>query len=580
MRRPRGAPSSLLPLIAALLFVPFSAAPGLAQAEGGEEAAADSAPEITVEELRHAERLLGLEFTPEERELMLSGGTPFVGVRELPEAYRTLRESDATRNDVPPALLFRPHPPRVQPEDRPPAFPRVSPEPRPEVRRPDDLEEVAFWPVWKLSELIRTGQVTSEELTRMYLDRLERHDDTLHAMVTLTPERALEKARQMDRELAEGRWRGPLHGIPYGAKDLLAVPGYPTTWGAMPYRDQVVDETATVVAKLDSAGAVLAAKTTLGALAWGDVWFGGQTRNPWNPEEGSSGSSAGSAAAVSAGLVPFALGTETLGSIVSPSTRTGVTGLRPSFGRVSRHGAMVVAWSMDKIGPICRHVEDCALVFDAIRGPDGEDATVVRQPFPYRPAVELSDLRIGYLASAFEEEYDGAEADRRTLEVLRGLGAELVPLELPDRPAGAMGFILGAEAAAAHDGLTRSDRDSLLVRQVADAWPNVFRSARFIPAVEYLQANQVRTVLGREMAERLAGVDVYVSPAFQGDNLLVTNLTGHPCVVVPNGFTDEDSPKSITFCGPMYGEAAPLAVAKAYQAATDWEERIPPGFEP
>ena len=541
-------------------------------------ARADTAPEITPEVLGEAARLFGLEFTLEERRQMVAGEAPFTDVnRLLPDAYLPLRRAEIP-NAVPPALLFRPFPPERGPEDRAPQFGAVPGD----VERPDDLEEVAFWPIRKLAGLIRSGEVSVVELTRMYLERLERHDSSLHAVITLTEERALEQARRLDRELAGGGYRGLLHGIPWVAKDLFAVEGYPTTWGAEPYREQRIAETATVVTKLDSAGAVLLAKSTLGALAWGDVWFGGRTRNPWNLEQGSSGSSAGSAAAVAAGLAPFALGTETLGSIVSPSTRTGVTGLRPSFGRVSRHGAMALSWSMDKPGPICRRAEDCALVFDAIRGPDGEDRTVVDRPFPYRSDVHLADLRIGYLASAFEgDTTEAARLDRRTLDVLRELGAELVPIELPDRPAGAMAFLLSVEGAAAFDELTRSGRDSLMVRQQAAAWPNVFRSARFVPAVEYLQANRLRTLLAREMRDVLAEVDAYVAPSFRGsDNLLVTNLTGHPCAVVPNGFPEPDSPKSITFCAPMYREAAALEVAEAYQDATDWEERHPEPFVP
>lgn len=538
----------------------------------------DTAPEITPEVLEEASRLFGLEFTLEERRQMVAGQAPFADVNQLPsQAYRALRAAEIP-NSVPPALLFRPYPPEEGPEDRAPAFGPI-PE---DVERPDDLEEVAFWPIRRLAGLVRSGQVSAVELTRMYLQRLRRHDGTLHAVITLTEERALEQARRLDRELEEGRYRGPLHGIPWVAKDLFAVEGYPTTWGAEPYREQSISQTATVVSKLDSAGAVLLAKSTLGALAWGDVWFGGRTRNPWNPDQGSSGSSAGSAAAVSAGLVPFALGTETLGSIVSPSTRTGVTGLRPSFGRVSRHGAMALSWSMDKPGPICRRAEDCAVVFDAVRGPDGEDRTVVDRPFPYRSEVDLSELRVGYLRAAFEDDTsEAARLDRRTLDVLRELGADLVPISLPDRPAGAMAFILSAEAAAAFDELTRSDRDSLMARQQAAAWPNVFRSARFVPAVEYLQANRLRTLLGRDMREAVADVDVYVAPSFRGSaNLLVTNLTGHPCVVVPNGFPEPDSPKSITFCAPMYREAAALEAAEAYQDATGWEERHPERFVP
>lgn len=583
--RSRSAPAAALAAgLFALLVAAGDPAPAAAQGgdpDPGSAAAGDTASEITASTLRQAEKLSGLSFTDDERGLILSGETPFVDVTQLREAYRALRASSATRNDLGPALVFRPEPPRRWPEEAEPELPAIPSDPRPEVRRPEDLEDAAFWPVRKLAELVRTGQVTSVELTQMYLDRVERHDPTLRAVITLTREHALARARRMDRELDEGRYRGPLHGIPYAAKDLFAVPGHPTTWGAAPYRDRVIDDTAAAVARLDSAGGVLVAKTTLGALAWGDVWFGGRTRNPWDPEEGSSGSSAGSAAAVSAGLVPVALGTETLGSLVSPATRTGVSALRPSFGRVGRSGAMVVAWSMDKVGPLCRYVEDCALVFEALRGHDPDDRTTVRDVgFPYDSAVDLSSLEVAYLASAFEEDYPGAEQDREALDVLRRLGADLRPLELPDLPVGATGFVLGAEAATAHDELTRSDGDTLLVRQGADAWPNVFRSSRFIPAVEYLQANQVRRAAGIAMARELEDVDVYVAPSFQGGNLLLTNLTGHPCVAVPDGFVDGTSPTSITFCGRMYGEDAALEAARAYQEATGWEEETPPRFTP
>lgn len=568
-------PGALPAFVVAVVVAALPACLPAQEGEGGAEAAEDSVPPVTVQTLREAQKISGLELTDDELRMMVEEGAPFAGVNGLREAYAALREM-GIGNATPPALLFRPLEPAEGPEDRAPRWSAP-----PMMERPDDLEEVAFWPVSHLGQLLRSGQVTSVELTEMYLDRLERHDSTLHAVITLTRERALERARQMDREMARGEIRGPLHGIPYGVKDLFAVEGYRTTWGAEPYRDQTIDETATVVEKLDEAGAVLVAKLTLGALAWGDVWYGERTRNPWNPEQGSSGSSAGSAAAVSAGLVPFALGTETLGSIVSPATRVGITGLRPSFGRVSRHGAMALSWSMDKVGPLCRHAEDCALVFDAIRGPDGEDRTLMDRPFPYDPATDLSELRIAYVASAFEVDTTEAGAmDEETLEVLRRLGAELEPVELPDLDADPMGFILSAEAAAAFDDLTRSDRDSLMVRQQAGAWPNVFRSSRFIPAVEYLQANRARSLLMQSMRETLAEVDVYVSPSFGADNLLITNLTGHPCVVLPNGFPEEDSPKSITFCAPMWGEAAALEVARAYQQATDWNDRRPEAFDP
>lgn len=535
-----------------------------------------SRPPVTKIHLLAALDLIGLTYTDEELDLLLGRrGSDFSGRSDRRDAYEAIR-SVALPNGVPPALFFQPLPP-IQPiADRPPRF-----APLPDgVTRPRNLEDVAFWPIPRLAALIRSRQVTSEELTRMYLDRFRRFDARLNAVVTLTDSLALEQARRADREITAGRYRGPLHGIPYGAKDLFAVPGYPTTWGAAPFREQMLEETATVVRKLEEAGAVLAAKLSSGALAMGDMWFRGRTRNPWNTEQGSSGSSAGPGSAVAAGLVPFALGTETLGSIVSPSTRNGVTGLRPSFGRVSRTGVMALSWSMDKPGPMCRNAEDCAIVFDVIRGADSADPTTLDVSFPYEAGVKLSDVRIGYVKSAFEGDREGVERDRAVLDVLRGLGADLVPLELPQRPARELLIILSAEAAAAFDELTRSNRDTLLVRQDGGAWPNSFRSARFIPAVEYILANRVRRLLQEDMRAILEDIDAYVSPSFAGGNLVVTNLTGHPCVAVPNGFTDSGSPTSITFCGRMYGEADALALAWAYQQATEWDEQHPEGFAP
>ncbi len=554
-------------------IVALGAGVGIGIAVGG--GAPDGRAPITEATLRHAENLVGLEFTDEERAQLLEEQLFFRDVHRLRAAYDSVRTVDLDQT-VRPALYFRPEAPGPRVRDQSPE-PRWSPAHR--VERPEDLESLAFAPIGVLAELIRTGRVTSVELTEMYLDRLRRHDPELHAVVTLTEDLALEQARRADGEIAAGRYRGPLHGIPYGAKDLLAVAGHPTTWGAEPYRDQTLGETATVVQRLEEAGAVLVAKLSLGALAWGDVWFGGQTRNPWNTEEGSSGSSAGSAASVSAGLVPFALGTETWGSIVSPSTRTGVTGLRPSFGRVPRTGGMFVSWSMDKIGPICRVVEDCAIVFDAIRGPDGQDRSVSRAaPFGYRPRARLDTLEIGYLDGAFRGEGAADANGRDVLEILGDLGADLRPIGLPDRPIGPLSYILGAEAGAAFDELTRSDRDDLLTRQIADAWPNVYRTARFIPAVEYLQANRVRTLLGREMQETMRDLDVYVAPSGHDPNGLLTNLTGHPAVVVPTGFDEEGSPTSVVFVAGVDDEAAALAVAKAFQDATDYHTRQPPGF--
>lgn len=531
-----------------------------------------SAQDTTIPATRvdEAARLVGLAFSAAEIDTMLPD------LADNYEAFLTLR-SLSLPNDVPPALLFQPLPvgsdPRSYLRDDKPRWSEPNP-----VRRPADLDELAFWSVRDLGELVRTRQITATELTTWCLGRLRTHGPRLACVVTLTEERALAAAAAADAEIARGRYRGPLHSLPFGAKDLFAVPGYRTTWGSVPYREQTIDDTATVIAKLEAAGAVLVAKLSLGELAWGDVWFGGLTRNPWNLEEGASGSSAGSAAAVAAGLVPFALGTETLGSIVSPCTRCGCTGLRPTFGRVSRAGAMALSWSMDKVGPICRSVEDCAIVFDAIRGADPRDQTTVDLPFAYRPEVDLARLRIGYAAGAFDGDDPGAVLDRQALDVLRARGADLRPIALPDSTVEALGFILGVEAAAAFDDLTVSGRDSLLVRQVRWAWPNVMRHARLVPAVEYVQANRARWRLVQTMGALMADVDVYVSPAFAGTNLLVTNLTGHPCVVLPDGFTAPDQPHSITFIGRLYDEATLLAVARAYQEATDFHRRHPPQF--
>jgi Asp-tRNA(Asn)/Glu-tRNA(Gln) amidotransferase A subunit family amidase len=522
--------------------------------------------DIKKEDITAAEKIIGLDFSPAERDSMLQDLIDNLG------SYLKIRDIEIA-NAVPPALQFNPVPFDMKLETKRCKFVAS---PARKLQVPANLEELAFWPVRDLAELIRTRRITSTALTEMYIGRLKEYGAKLECVITLTEERALDQARRVDEEIARGKYRGFLHGIPYGAKDLFAVKGYKTTWGAAPYRDQMIDEDAAVIKKLEEAGAILVAKLTLGALAWGDVWFGGTTRNPWNPEQGSSGSSAGPASATAAGLVAFSIGTETWGSIVSPSTRCGTTGLRPTYGRVSRTGAMALSWSMDKIGPICRTVEDCAIVFNAIQGPDGVDQTLLDAPFNYRPNVDLKKLRIGYVKKLFEEDYPNKAVDAVTLAKLRELGADLIPIELPAYPVDALAFILSAEAAAAFDELTRSGRDDLMTRQVRDAWPNVFRASRFIPAVEYLQANRLRYRIIQDMQK--LDVDVYVAPSFGGDNLLLTNLTGHPCVVLPNGFDEKGSPVSISFIGRLFGEATLLEVAKAYQDATDFHEKHPPLF--
>ena len=446
--------------------------------------------------------------------------------------------------------------------------------PQAPVQRPQNLEDVAFYPVTRLAELLRTRQVTSLELTELYLDRLKRYNPVLNCVACLTEDLAYAQAQRADDEIGRGLYRGPLHGVPWGAKDLLATKGYPTGWGAMPYKDQLIDRDAAVVQRLEAAGAVLVAKLTLGELANGDVWHGGMTRNPWDTEEGSSGSSAGSGSAVAAGLVGLAIGTETMGSIVSPSTRCGVSGLRPTFGRVSRFGAMALSWSMDKIGPMCRSVEDCALVFSAIYGPDGHDASVTAHPFAWNPALDPHGLRIGYVASAFDEQQsdesdedetnaayarDSLSNSKRVLDEMRDLGFELIPIALPETDTDALYLILFAEAAAAFDAITRDGRVSTLAQQGEHNWPNTFRAARFIPAVEYINANRVRTQLMRDMAQLMRDIDVFIVPSFLGNGMQITNYTGHPTVVVPDGFSDRGTPTSISFIGGLYQEAETLA---------------------
>jgi Asp-tRNAAsn/Glu-tRNAGln amidotransferase A subunit and related amidases len=538
--------------------------------------------EITADHIAAAETVAGVSFTPEEREMMVDD------LNENLKQYEAVRDLGLP-NRQRPAEVFDPRIGGADIPDVPPERDGVS---MGEIAadRPSSSTDLAYAGVRTLASLLRRGEVTSVELTELYLQRLKQYDDTLHAVITYTEDRAMAAARRADEEIANGNWRGPLHGMPYGAKDLLAVEGTRTTWGAVPYKEQVIDETAAVVERLDEAGAVLVAKLSLGALAWGDVWYDHKTRNPWNIEQGSSGSSAGPAAAVSAGCVPFAIGSETLGSIVSPSTRTGVTGHRPTFGTVSRHGAMTLSWTMDKLGPITRSALDAALVYDTLRGRDSRDPSTVDAPFPFDPTSPLSDLTVGVLESAFGGDYDNAEADRQTLEVLRGLGVDLTPIELPsDLPVGAMLNTLDVEAASAFDELTRTDGIDKMVRQSEDAWPHVFRTARTVPAVEHMQMRRARTELLQQTHAALEDVDVFVSPSFQGGTLGITNLTGHPCVCVPNAFrpaTSEEGepdppeyrkqPGSISFVGALYRDDAALRLAHAYQQETDFDERRPP----
>jgi Asp-tRNA(Asn)/Glu-tRNA(Gln) amidotransferase A subunit family amidase len=533
---------------------------------------------LTRESVAQAAAIAGLRFDPEQEDMMLADLGDALG------DYDAIRKLDLA-NSVAPALIFDPVLPGMKFESvrRPMRMSAAAP-----LAAPKNLEDAAFYSLRQLGELIRTRKVSSLALTQMYLERLKRYDSLLLFAVTLTEERALAQAREADRDLARGKYRGPLHGLPWGAKDLLAVKGYRTTWGAAGFEDQYIDEDATVVQRLDAAGAVLVAKLTLGALALGDKWFYGMTRNPWKTDQGSSGSSAGPASATVAGCVAFSIGSETLGSISSPSTRCGATGLRPTFGRVPRTGAMALSWSMDKLGPICRYVEDDALVLAAIAGADGHDRTAHDLPFNWDAALDLKTLRIGYLKADFDREpasdakpedkarrLESKTIDDAALDVLRSkLSLKLTPVELPKLPYGNMLTILVSESAAAFDQLTRSGRDKLLTSQTKDDWPNSFRSSRFIPAVEYIQANRARTLAMEQMAALFKKVDVIVTPTFSAQ-LLVTNLTGHPALILPNGFRADGTPTSLTFLGNLFGEAQICAVGRAYQQATEWHLRHP-----
>ena len=569
--------------------------------------------------------LAGVSITPGQKKDML------VKLNQQLRAIKTVRKLNLT-NDVPPAYRFDPLLTNRSPSEAEPVRTAKAISQAPNIADseiPKDLERLAYSSVRELGELLRRQKIKAVDLTEMYLARLKRFDSKLHFLVTLTDERAIAQAKEVDREIAAGHYRGPLHGIPWGAKDLLAVKNYPTTWGAGGFEHQTIDADATVVRRLDEAGAILVAKLTLGALASGDKWFGGRTRNPWNLDQGSSGSSAGSASATSSGCVGFAIGSETLGSISSPSTRCGTSGYRPTFGFVPRTGAMALAWTMDKLGPICRSVEDCALVMQAIYGPDGSDLTVHPAPFSWDAKFDWHTLKIGYAKSLFEppkpgetppedaspeelKEWEDKKADRAaararadydrqydlaTLDRLKKMGVDLEPVELPDFPVGSIAQLLNAEAAAAFDDLTLSGKDSLLTEQSSEDWPNLFRVSRFYPAVDYIQANRARTLLMRGMAELFSKVDVIVVPSSSAAQLIITNLTGHPAVIIPNAIRGQDAPKppaidtddddsiggpgtpiSITFLGDLYHDPKVLAFARAYQAASSVLDLKPPGF--
>ena len=580
------------------------AAPSLAQQP-------ETPQRINREALDCAEKIFGVDFNQQEEEAALGG------VNRNLDAYERLRAVDIPL-DTEPAVTFRPYLPGKKPKPGATPGAKIKVALQAPAARASSIDDLAFLPVTALAPLLQRRDVSSTDLTKMYLGRLKNHGARLNVFVTLTEDLALAQAAQADREIKAGKYRGPLHGIPWGAKDLFATKGIPTTFGAGPYQNQIIDYDATIVERLREAGAVLVAKLALGALAQGDRWFRGQTKNPWNPDDpqrgGSSGSSAGPGSATAAGLVGFAIGTETRGSIISPSAVNGVVGLRPTYGRVSRYGAMALSWTMDKIGPMCRSVEDCALVFNAIYGPDGRDDTVVDAPFAWNPDVPLSKLKIGYIKTEFELQAPdtgrggdatgrggdaagrggdaggrGGDAGGRgrgglspeeqrkrraeqikvlndALDVYRSAGAALEPIELPGtKLANMINFILTTEGAAAFDDLTRS-------KDINDpslgSWPNSFRTHRFVPAVEYIRAQRARTLLIREMDALMSKYDAFITPTGSA-SLGLTNLTGHPAVALKAGFV-ANAPVEIMVTGRLYDEATTLRVALAYERATKW----------
>jgi len=542
------------------------------------------AQRVTPEMLHAALDLAGLTFTDEDQKAMLQS------VNQSLTRYEEIRKLGITNNVAPPFYFSAITPGMKVNRAREPL--RFS---TPAAKRPANLEDVAYWPVAQLAQLVKSRQVTSTDLTRMYLARLHRYNEKLNCVVTFLDEVALAQAAKADSEISAGHYRGPLHGIPWGAKDIIAVKGYKTTWGSAAYKDQMIDEEASVVEMLRDAGAVLLAKLTSGELAQGDRWFGGTTKNPWNPEEGSSGSSAGPASATAAGLAAFAIGTETSGSILSPAARCGVTALRPTFGRISRYGVMALSWTQDRLGPMCRYAEDCALVMSVIAKPDGRDLSVSELPFNYNAHTDLRKLRVGYLKDAFDETRDPVlkRNEATTLEQIQALGIKLVPVTVPEWTLDVSS--IGVESGAFFDEFIRSNRDKQMTNP---GRAGSFRSSRVVPAVEYLQGQRARTMMMMKLAEATADVDVYLVPVNLGGgggggrggrggggaaptrsalsrHFTMANLAGYPALNVVNGFTDAGTPSSICFYGRPFADGEILALAKSYQDAAQFHLKHP-----
>ncbi len=515
-------------------------------------------------------RWYDLSFTSDQSDSMLSS------LQGLTETYREMHKT-LPANSMPFPFAFEPAPyGTIIPQNQQ----KITWDIPANVTLPKNRADLAFYSIPQLASLLKSKKLTSVALTQFFLDRLKKWGDTLQCVITLTEDTELAQAARADADLAKGIYRGPLQGVPYGLKDLFAVKGYRTTWGSTPYMTQVLDNDAYVYTKLRAAGGVLCAKLSMGALAYDNKWFGGETKNPWNLAQGSSGSSAGSAAATAAGLLPYAIGTETLGSIVSPSTRCGATGLRPTFGTVSRSGAMVLCWSLDKTGPICRSAEDAAIVYAAIKGTDGLDASAVAHAFNYTGHGDLKKLRVAYAKNYFDK-LPADALERDVLKEFAAMGISPTAVNFPDSGvynADLVNIVLTAESGAAFDELTRTGRDSLIERQDKDFWPTTFRTSRLIPAVEYINANRYRAELGKTVQTFMNNYDVVIVPTFAGNQLSITNLTGNPVICMPMGFAKDGTPRSISFVGRLYDEASIVEAAKAYQEHTGFDEKHPPKF--
>ncbi|MEM9364159.1 MAG: amidase [Bacteroidota bacterium] len=527
---------------------------------------------FTKRDVKTSQKLTGIDFSKQKID------TLYDYLKRNKKGYDSLRKYPIA-DEVFPAILFDPKPRDFQiPNSKDTVLTWTIPD---NVQKPDNSSELAFFTIPKLASLIKHKKISCLELTQFYLHRLKKYSPKLECTITITEELALERARQLDKELSEGYYRGILHGIPYGVKDLMSVKGYPTTWGSEPYRTQRIEETATVVQCLDEAGGILVAKLVSGALARGDVWFGGKTRNPWDISKGASGSSAGSGSATSAGLVPFALGTETLGSITSPSSKNGITGLRPTYGRVSRHGIMSLAWSMDKVGPMCRNAEDCAIVFSIIQGKDTKDKTTTSVPFFYNQKLDVKTLKVAYLKDDIEKDTTSGKTNLlKAMATFKKMGIEPTPVHLPkDVPYDGFDIILRSESGAFFDELVLSGEVDIMVEQHKRSRANSLRQSRFIPAVEYLQANRHRQILIEKMHQIMKEYDVLISPSFGNRQLVITNLTGHPVIAVPTGLDDEKLPTSLTLVGNLYDEGKILLLAKQFQEVTDYDELHPGGYD-